>query len=342
MYMKKDFRGGAVMLLHSRFGLKLDLLKFFPIFSCGMSERPVWKKSNRWGVLLIVLFALAFLAGIALLLLSKEASGYRVGAIYNNLTSKNGVIFYTARTVRELEIKLYAYGLLNPYSNSVKPYILKRLPGDFKYLPAKKRKKLFIAVMLPIALLAKEQFDQERQLIRRIHDKMKDGVSLTQDERVFLEKELKKYRAKGVTELLTKVDSVPVSLLIAQAGIESGWGKSRFAILYNNIYGIHRKHRKPWQPIVCRFDNLYDATVAYMLNLDISPAYRRFRKARAMMGDNPDPYKLSECLTMYSIKRKRYIRLVQSILSANRLVRYDSYQIEQTVVFNYMPQNNIQ
>ncbi len=323
-------------------GLALDILKFFPIFSCGMKKRPVIKQSTPWGILLIILFALAFLAGIALLAFSKEAPEHRVNEFYKEFAAHSGVVFYAARTSKELKKKLLAYGLLDPYTNAVKPYILKRFPKDFGNLPAKQRKRLFIAAMLPIALLVNEQFDQERQIIENIYDKIKKGETLTQDERLFIKEELNSYKARNIEDLLNKVGSVPVSLLIAQAGIESGWGKSRFTVLYNNIYGIHRKHRKPWQPIVQSFDNLYEATVAYVHNLDTSVAYSRFRKARAMMGDNLDPYRLSEYLTMYSIKRKRYIKLVQDILASNRLVRYDNFQIEQSVVFNYRPQQNIQ
>ncbi len=322
--------------------LELDLLVFFLILSCGMSRKVLLvKRTNIVGALLIVLFASVFLAGIALLAFSR---GTTEGYLSSDdvLASKGGVIFYSASTTKELERKLRSYGLLNPYTNSVKPYLLKRFPRDFRRLPAKKRKRLFIAVMLPIALTVNEQFEQERQILLQIKQKMDAGEPLTPEEKSFLEKELKSYKAKNIKELLVKVDVVPVSLLIAQAAIESGWGKSRFTVLYNNIYGIHRRHRKPWQPIVRSFNNLYDATVAYVHNLDTSAAYRRFRKARARMGDNLDPYKLSEYLTMYSIKRNRYIRLIQSILTTNTLVQYDGYAIEQIMVSNYTPEENIQ
>ena len=46
-----------------------------------------------------------------------------------------------------------------------------------------------------------------------------------------------KYKANTLDELLIKVDKVPVSLALAQAAIESGWGTSRFAQEGNALFG---------------------------------------------------------------------------------------------------------
>ena len=301
-------------------------------------KRLVIKQTNPLGIVLIVLFAIAFLAGIALLAFAENSKPFK--AIFSY---KEGFIFYEASTSKNLKKDMHLYGLCNTYSDSVQPYLLKRFPKDFSYLPSKMRKKMFVAAMLPIALTVKKRFEQEHRIIKKIKEKIDNSIALTVEDRTFLKNSMKTYRAKDIDELLKKVDSVPVSLLIAQAGIESGWGKSRFAILYNNIYGIHRKHRKPYQPIVLSFNNLYDATVYYVRNLNTSSAYREFRNARYLMGQKRNPYKLAEYLTMYSTQRHRYIKLVQNVLSSNKLSKYDRYNIQtQQVMADEYINKNIQ
>ena len=306
-------------------------------------KRLVIKQSSPWGVLLVVLFAAAFLAGIALLAFSKNVKTYNIVNGGITFSSKEGFIFYQASNSKQLKKELHLYGLSNrSYTNTVKPYLLKSFPKDFRYLPANLRKKLFISAMLPIALTVREQLQQEHKIVMQIEAKIEGGIKLSERDKTFLKAMMKKYKTNNISELVKRADSVPVSLLIAQAGIESGWGKSRFTSLYNNIYGIHRKHRKPWQPIVMSFDNLYDATVMYMMNLNTSAAYRKFREERYLMGKNRNPYKLAEYLTMYSTKRQRYIKLVQHILASNGLARYDSYGIQQILVSNYSSDDNVQ
>ncbi|WP_025270646.1 glucosaminidase domain-containing protein [Hippea sp. KM1] len=277
-----------------------------------MSEkRPVLKpKTNVAALIFIVLFALAFIFGIALLVFGKTPQ------------QGNGIILYTVKNTRQLEERLSLYSPLNSYSFVVEPYLLKSLPKDFSRLPAKKRKRLFIRVMLPIAFTVKAQFDREHELFLKIKEKLDSNMQLSESDKRLLEYGFKKFRCHTVEELVKKSGSIPVSLLIAQAGIESGWGKSRFAINYNNVYGIHKKHPKPGD-IVRRFSSLYEATVCYMLNLDRSRAYRMFREARYRMGKYQNPYKLAEYLTHYSTKRSAYVRLVQRVILSNELARFD-------------------
>ena len=289
-------------------------------------------KTNVAGVIFIVLFALVFIFGIALLVFGKE-NGYYV--------NKNGVILYSVKNVRELKERLSLYKYLNQYPVQVEPYLLKSFPKDFPHLKAKERKKLFIKALLPIAIIVNKQFRKEHQIFEKIAEKIKSGRPLSQIDREILNYGFKKYRCHTIKELLIRSGGVPVSLLIAQAGIESGWGKSRFAIQYNNIYGIHRKHPKPGR-IVMRFKSLYSATVEYVLNLDRSRAYRKFRLARYRMGDFPNPYKLAEFLTLYSTKRSHYIHLIQRIITANNLIAYDKKFESVIVAENSSPNNSLE
>jgi len=277
-------------------------------------KRVVLKpKTNIAAIIFIVIFALVFIFGIALLVFGKQTDRF----IY-----KNGVILYNVQSVKELKERLSLYKYLNEYPLQVEPYLLKSFPKGFSKLPAKERKSLFIKAILPIAVTVNMQFRKEHQIFEKIAKKIKNNQLLGATDYRIINYGFRKYKCHTLKELLIKSGGVPVSLLIAQAGIESGWGKSRFAIHYNNIYGLHRKHPRPGN-IVLKFKSLYAATVEYVLNLDRSPAYKRFRMARYRMGEFPNPYKLAEYLTMYSTKRTQYIRLIQRVISANNLVAYD-------------------
>ncbi len=291
---------------------------FWVYITGGMSKKRLILKPNTpdktLGILFIVLFAIAFIFGIALLVFGKQQD--------NQFTYKNGVILYEANNVRELRERIALYKYLNKYPLEVEPYLLKSLPKDFSKLPSAERKKLFIKVLIPIAVTVNMQFMQEHQMFEKILNKIKNRETLSDTEEKILEYGYRKYRCHTIKDLLIKSGGVPVSLLIAQAGIESGWGKSRFAIYYNNIYGIHKKHPRPGD-IVVHFKSLYDSTVEYILNLDRSPAYKRFRLARYRMGDYYNPYKLAEYLSSYSTRRLEYIKLIKNVLTANNLTSYD-------------------
>ncbi len=210
---------------------------------------------------------------------------------------------------------------------NIEPYIITQLPKDFGKYPINKRKKLFIKILLPIALSVNKQLKAENTLLISINKKIKMDKTLSRSEYLFLEKEKKNYKTNNVCQLIKRANTVPVSLMLAQAAAESGWGSSKFAIYYNNIYGIHRKHQDAEKPIVMIYKNLKDATWSYVMNLNTNAAYKDFRDTRYKMGKKQDPYALAGYLNMYSVKRSRYITIIQNIISANGLREYDNCRL---------------
>ena len=96
---------------------------------------------------------------------------------------------------------------------------------------------------------------------------------------------------KAVIEmLLRRVDVVPVSLALAQAATESGWGTSRFAVAGNNLFGIWcykpgcgivpRRRGSGAKHEVARFESPAHSVRSYFLNINTHPAYRSFRELR--------------------------------------------------------------
>ena len=124
-------------------------------------------------------------------------------------------------------------------------------------------------------------------------------------------------------ELKKRIDIVPISLAIAQAAIESGWGTSRFAIEGNAYFGqkvIGSKIRgiKPngiENPLVKirTFDNLNDSVNAYINNLNTHFAYKNFRKSRNELrsfGKIPEGIILVKQLKKYSELGEEYVKKV--------------------------------
>jgi len=126
------------------------------------------------------------------------------------------------------------------------------------------------------------------------------------------------------------VDIIPVSLAIAQAAHESGWGRSRFALEGNNLFG-HWKMNGPEGMIpaarpegesysLALFTTISEAVERYFVNLNTHPAYRHFREYRSSMrerGMEPDPFILVGALERYSERGQEYILDIVSLIRQN-------------------------
>ena len=121
---------------------------------------------------------------------------------------------------------------------------------------------------------------------------------------------------------LHKYERIPTELIIAQAVLESNYGKSRFAKEGNNLFGIRtwnldEEHLKPFNTNdqtfgVKIFKSKCDCVKYYVHILNNSSAFEDFRKMRKKMLDNNYINFLS--LTQYISKfatDKDYVKKVQ-------------------------------
>ena len=85
------------------------------------------------------------------------------------------------------------------------------------------------------------------------------------------------------SELMNKINSIPISLILAQSIIESGWGASRFAQEGNALFGqwtwktddgIKPKGNLHANFSVKNFDSLLESVNSYILNLNTHQAYK--------------------------------------------------------------------
>jgi len=136
------------------------------------------------------------------------------------------------------------------------------------------------------------------------------------------------------------MDEVPVSLALAQAAKETGWGTSRFAIEGNALFGQWTWSGEGIKPAgadssdgdhkVMKFKVLKASVRAYQRNLNTHNSYREFRLARAIMRDNEeelDSLTLANYLDKYAATGKEYTKVLKKIIEQNSLKDFDKVKL---------------
>lgn len=215
----------------------------------------------------------------------------------------------------------------------IKPVYLQVLP-DIQDLPPAQRKKQFIAFMLPLVLRANEELENRHDLVRKAVER-NDLARLQQWG------ELYGYTPANPTledlseELMKRVRPVPVSIALAQAAIESGWGTSRFARQGNALFGqwawdasqgIRPKAARYDNVVIRSFASLFDSVRAYMHNLNSHAAYADFRQRRGQGENAFDGAAVDDLvgtLINYSEEGEQYTFKLREVIRINRLMLYD-------------------
>ena len=216
----------------------------------------------------------------------------------------------------------------------VKPIYLTKLPKDIKTLgDTKKKRELFIKIILPLILNENEKITEDRKKLFKILAKNFNTVG----ERVWLKRRFKEYKIEDqdLTKLKIRMDIIPVSIAIAQAANESGWGTSRFALEGNALFGqwtwskkgISPKKADPNQTHkILQFQILKASVRAYKNNLNTHRAYQEFREARAKLrqtNSELDGLQLTKYLTNYASIGEKYVRILEDIIEKNSLTDFD-------------------
>tara|TARA_Y100000590_G_scaffold101863_1_gene115700 strand:- start:513 stop:1718 length:1206 start_codon:yes stop_codon:yes gene_type:complete len=216
----------------------------------------------------------------------------------------------------------------------VKPIYLTKMPKDLNSLGnTKKKRDLFIKIVLPLILDENERITEDRKKLFQIISKNFNTVG----ERVWLRRRFKEYKVedKDLSELKMRMDIIPVSVALAQAANESGWGTSRFALEGNALFGqwtwskkgISPKEKDPNQSHkVLQFQILKASVRAYKNNLNTHKAYQEFREARAKQRQDNVPIdglELTKYLKNYAAIGEKYVRILQDIIEKNSLTDFD-------------------
>ena len=248
------------------------------------------------------------------------------------------VILLSAATIEEL-FKSTNYNLEDVRKNKlVKPIRLDLLPKEIvKIENTKKRKNLFIQIVLPLIIDENNNIKLDRIKLFNILNKNKN----TKVENHWLKSKFQQYGVvnKDLSTLKIRMDEIPVSMAIAQAAKETGWGTSRFAQEGNALFGQWTWSGEGIKPAaadnnsthkVMRFKVLQASVKAYQRNLNTHSSYKKFRSARAELRDKKkklDSLILSEYLDKYAETGKEYVVILQQIIRQNNLVDFDDAKL---------------
>ena len=223
-------------------------------------------------------------------------------------------------------------------SKKVKPIRLSLLPNEIKQIEnSKKRKNLFIQIILPLILEENNLILLDRKKLFSILNKNKNSKK----EINWLNRKFKQYGVinKDIPTLKVRMDIIPVSLAIAQAAKETGWGTSRFALEGNALFGQWTWSGDGIKPAgaesdtkhkVMKFKVLKASVRAYQRNLNTHSSYKNFRQMRAQLRDDSeklDSLLLADQLDNYAETGKEYTKILKQIINQNSLKDFDDVKL---------------
>jgi len=190
------------------------------------------------------------------------------------------------------------------------------------------RKEVFFNYLLPAI------YEKNAEIIALRESILNNELSISE-----LDELATKYRLKKpakIEDLLTVIDILPPSLVLAQAANESNWGRSRFAEDFNNYFGIWcfakgcgtvpKKRDANANHEVANFNSLKACIDYYVLTINRNYAYESLRLIRKAHRDELKPLTgiaLAEGLSNYAYPGDEYISSIQSVIRYNQLERYD-------------------
>jgi len=209
------------------------------------------------------------------------------------------------------------------------------LPDFSAYRDVSKRKKAFIDYLAPIIQYQNEKILFDRNRLYQVARVILSGDPLPKNELQWLRMMADTYDVEWREDspglvavyLARRVDIIPLSLAIVQAAKESSWGRPRYAVEANNLFGqwcyeegcgVVPDDREPGaRHEVRRYDSVSDAARSYIHNLNTHPSYKELREIRQRLRMLNMPITgraLAEGLLYYSERRQTYVEEVKSMI----------------------------
>ncbi len=221
------------------------------------------------------------------------------------------------------DIKIFTSQTVEPinYTNTI----------SLNKLQISEKKQKFFHMMLPAILISKANLKIKRERVLYLMDMPIQHMD--EDDIDFLETLYKKYKTTDNRKLANRLKTHPVSIILAQAAIESAWGESRFFKKGNNIFGMWSfskneprikalGNRNGKAIYVKKYANISEAIDDYFVVIGRG-AYKSFRKQRNIT-DNPlvlVNYLVNYCeLDNYPSKLKKFI-------VNNKLRKFDKFEL---------------
>ncbi len=239
---------------------------------------------------------------------------------------------------------LFLTTIISLYSSELETAI--KIPDSFYNIKdLETQKEEFVNLILPIIKSQNQKILQERSFVLNYFSKnflLKSGVE--KENLKYIAELAKKYNIKNIynrDEFLLKIDTIPISLALSQAVLESGWGKGKMARYSNNLFGYQAysvgdifKFRV--------FNSLQEAVELYMLNLNKHFAYTDFRKKRAEIRSNNklfDGFSAAENMKLYSELGFEYNKMLRQIIETNDFHKLEQKRVDnirKEMAFNYI------
>ena len=224
----------------------------------------------------------------------------------------------------------------------VKPIYFTQFPRDLDNLQSVQLKKeTFIKIVLPLIVAENEKILDDREKLKNLI-----GKKFTSDlEKQWLRQKLLEYKVKksNLNELMFRMDIIPVSIALAQAAKESGWGTSRFALEGNAIFGQWTWDGQGIAPLkrdsnknhkILKFPILRASVKAYKNNLNTHKSYFKFREKRKQLrakNRNITGLSLTDTLKNYAQTGSEYTKILNQIIKQNRLSDFEPVKLVNSV-----------
>lgn len=203
--------------------------------------------------------------------------------------------------------------------------------------------KDFILKLIPLIQASNQDILEERELLQVMYSHVSRRIKIKRSKKKWLKSLEIKYRGElnetlfendqntileYLSELLSRVDIVPIRLALTQAAIESGWGSSRFCIEGNAYFGIHcysagcgieAQAAEDAGFEVKKYNNAQESVKDYLQFLNSKRGLQRFRDERMYYlhcdAKKADLLKLAGTLKGYSADNLSYQQMIRSILN---------------------------
>jgi Bax protein len=224
----------------------------------------------------------------------------------------------------------------------VKPIYFTQFPRDLDNLQSVQLKKeTFIKIVLPLIVAENEKILDDREKLKTLIEKK----FTTDTEKQWLRQKLLEYKVKksDLKELMFRMDMIPVSIALAQAAKESGWGTSRFALEGNAIFGQWTWDGQGIAPLnrdgdknhkILKFPILRASVKAYKNNLNTHKSYYKFREKRNQLRNKSKSITglaLTDTLKNYAQTGSEYTKILNQIITQNRLSDFEPVRLVNSV-----------
>jgi len=243
---------------------------------------------------------------------------------------KSSLNMDTQNTVVKTDINKIALVKTTPPTPKPTPVVVKKAAKPAYEVPRSTpaSKKKFLEDTIAAITKVKSRLDKQYQMVYELSKK----EQLTPKEEAIIAKLKKRYKVKGIPCLLKRLHTHPISVIIAQATLESGWGGSRFYREANNIFGVWSFNSKEPRMAagtpregkktiyVKKYANLEASIEGYFGMMGRVGAYKKFRTAR-LHTDNP--FKIIPYLDHYSELRHEYVKRLYFMIKHNKFYELD-------------------